>query len=641
MQLFMLAGIAVVGFALGAAAVWLALRSRGSAAAEPAVPAGAIPLTASADEVAGALGTLVGARTGLRLLAIYAGREHAGALDAKWRAADPGPERLPLHAPETLLLQVAQPQLVDPEELGRGLRPGLPPAAPEVEASQLEAERAAEAKRAAEEFHENPFELDDGALTEAAAPAAALPGEPVAAPPAVDEATLAARVVAAPWRGPFGWRGILVAEPSPDRDWDLAWLERAAPEIGERVGVHCEAADRLRAESRRDERPGPESTPTVFVAGPAPEPERAGAAGLRRAEARLADALLTPRREQDLVRATVGLLAEGLAPDRCYALEAEGLHVRPVEYERRSEAAASAVGLDFGSGFLQEARTHTGATIKAITLDAGQAAEWVPEAARARLGPVSRMMLPVLEKGRIVVVFVAEWIDLAKRWDEADVAFGERVAARAAAARERILQFEAIAEQAAHARASQEQVEAALEQLQALLAALPEALVALDADGRITFANRAAARLFGRREFELMGRWVGEVAADLDVDAATLERVMAAAEVEHFPAALTGAGGTVDVTVIPGVGANVGDRVLTLAERGTATEAPAPDGVPGQAGAIVREIAEPLSRLLGSLELVAGGSYGELTPVQEDVIGSARRVGADLRAKIDRLLRHE
>lgn len=563
---------------------------------------------------------LLRARTGLRLLAVYAGRDGAGALDARWRASDVDPARIPASAPAKLLVQLEHPKLIDAEELVRGLTLGLPPAAPEIEASQLEAERVAEKARAAAAFHENPFELEDAALTEPSAPAASLPRK---IRPVVDATTVAARLVAVRWSGPFDWQGLLVAEPEgANRDRDLAWTEAAAGALGERLGVYCEVADRIRAESRVV--PAPASAPASAPEARAPEPSPADDR-LRRAESRMAEVLQTPRREAALVRATVGLLAEGLAPDRCYAVEVEGLHTRPIEHERRTEAAASALSLDFGQEFLQALKAQVGTTIKAITLDANTAAEMVPGDARERLGAVSRMLLPVLDKGRIVVVFVAEWIDLAKRWNEPDVAFAERVAARAAVARERILQYEAIAEQAAHARSSQEQIEEALEQLQALLAAVPDGFVGLDAEGRITFTNRAAAGLFGNREFELMGRWISEAAAELDGDAAVWDRILAADSVTRFPAALVSGDAAVDLTVVPSVPSDVCDRLVTMVVRDPAADV------------VVAEMAEPLGRLLSGLELIAGGAHGDLSPQQEAALEGVRRLGVDLRTKIEKV----
>ncbi len=627
MTLLTHAGVAVFFLAAGYAAAWLATRRRGGRAAHageagPVVPEGAVPYTGSTGEIAAAVDMLMRARTGLRLLAVYAGRDGAGALDARWRASDVDPARIPASTPAKLLVQLEHPKLIDAEELVRGLTLGLPPAAPEIEASQLEAERVAEKARAAAAFHENPFELEDSALTEASAPAASLPRK---IRPVVDAAAVAARLVAVRWSGPFDWQGLLVAEPEgANRDRDLAWTAAAAGALGERLGVYCEVADRIRAESRVVAAPEPTPAPAPAQEARGPEPSPADER-VRRAELRMAEVLQTPRREAALVRATVGLLAEGLAPDRCYAVEVEGLHTRPIEHERRTEAAASALSLDFGQEFLQALKAKVGATIKAITLDANTAAEMVPGDARERLGAVSRMLLPVLDKGRIVVVFVAEWIDLAKRWNEPDVTFAERVAARAAVARERILQYEAIAEQAAHARASQEQVEEALEQLQALMASIPDGLVGLDAEGRITFTNRAAAGLFGHREFELMGRWISEAASELDGDAAVWERILAAESVTRFSAALVSGDAAVDLTVVPSVPSDVCDRLVTMVVRDPAADV------------VVAEMAEPLGRLLSGLELIAGGAHGDLSTQQEAALEGVRRLGVELRTKVEKV----
>ncbi|HQR41004.1 MAG TPA: PAS domain-containing protein, partial [Blastocatellia bacterium] len=290
-------------------------------------------------------------------------------------------------------------------------------------------------------------------------------------------------------------------------------------------------------------------------------------ARLQRATGRVADALMSPRRVRDVVRATVGLLSDGLATDRCYAIEVEGLHPQPVEHEKRSEAASSAIGVDFGDSFVQAVRSRVGQTITAISLDANSGQLVVPEHAAVRLGPVSRMIVPVLEKGRIVVVYVAEWIDLAKKLTNADVTFAEQVVARSAVARERVLQFDALAEQAAHARAEQEQMADALEQLQSLVAASPEALIGLDDEGNVAFANPAAARLLGRMEFELMGRPMHAVASVLQGrDPATWERVLSADSAQSFHAAFQHDGCSIDVSVVPGLSSSAFSRLISLRE---------------------------------------------------------------------------
>src|SRR5688500_9054540 len=92
MTTVVIAGVALVCLAGGAALAWLLLRGRSSgvASAQPALVAEVIPYSESTDEVADAVGVALAGHTELRLLGLYAGREEAEVLDAWWRAADAG-----------------------------------------------------------------------------------------------------------------------------------------------------------------------------------------------------------------------------------------------------------------------------------------------------------------------------------------------------------------------------------------------------------------------------------------------------------------------------------------------------------------------------------------------------------------------
>lgn len=577
--------VCVICLLAGAALGWLLSRSRGSggltvSGTDPwTLAAEAVPYGASLDEFSSALRSALGQHTDLVLLAVYAGREDDDALQAFWRHEAARGDGIPAVAPATLVLQLPGPTLVDSAELGKGLRPGLPPADPTIEATQLEDERIADERRVAESMFENPFELEDEALTESAVQAPPMPpsGNGQSAAP-VDEAQLAARLLAVPWRGAFSWRGVFVARPGADPLRHCTDAGRAAATFGPRLAIHCEISRYSRALARATEpRPAVERQQKVAdephapielppVPPPMPSPV---AARLHRAEVRMADALQSPRREPDLLRNAVGLLAEGLATDRCYVVEIEGLHTKPVAVERRSEAVASAAGLDFGSQFLSAVRSRSSTTIKAIVMASGSSGELLSEEVSTRLGPMSRVVVPVIEKGHTSAVYVCEWIDPAKRLTDDDIAFAERVVARAAVACERLHQYDALAQQAAHAREAQEAVEDALVQIQSLVAALPEALVGLDTDGRIAFANRAAGRYFHKQEFELIGRSVVDLVRSSGGDASAWERAINAPATDRFAAAIATPDGrsTVDITVIPGLQSAICDRLVTLSFR--------------------------------------------------------------------------
>lgn len=589
----MIIAVGVVCLAAGVAMGWLVARLRGSSAAGGRqtdhwkAAADAVPYSASPDEFAVALRNILDQHTDLTLLAVYAGQGDDESLWAFWRDESARNDGMPAAAPATLILQLPGPTLVDTAELGRGLRPGLPPADPTTEATQLEAERLADEQRVADSMFENPFELEDEALTQSVVQAPPMPptwnGTGVEQ---IDDAQLAARLIAVPWSGAFSWRGVLVARPGADPMRHFADVGHAAASLGPRLAVHCELSRAAKAAVRAseirpvtefvlpiaEERHAPIELPPV-PPPPVPVPSPV-AARLHRAEVRMADALQSPRREPDLLRNAVGLLAEGLATDRCYVVEIEGLHTKPVAHERRSEAVASANGLDFGTHFLSNVRSRSATTIKAIVVQSGHSGELLSEEVSTRLGPMSRVLIPVVEKGHVSAVYVCEWIDPAKRLTDDDIAFAERVVARASVACERLHQYDALAQQAAHAREAQEEVEEALTQIQSLVSALPEALVGLDTEGKITFANRAAGRYFRKQEFELIGRSVVELVRSAGGDAAVWERAIAATAADKFVATMMTTEGrsTVDITVVPGLQTAICDRLVTLNVRVPAAE---------------------------------------------------------------------
>jgi PAS domain-containing protein len=519
-------------FGAGVTLAWL-LFSRRASAREPVAPAesrleSAVRPGAPIDEIAEVLGASLVRRGGMRLVAIYAARDGEQTLDAIWRARTAEARELPAGAPAAILSRTVPSLVVGASDLARTLGGDTG----EAVAAPAEAPRR------------RPFEL----ATEGAPPDA----YDAESPPSLDAAISRAAVVR--WQGTPGWDGVAVVGGQDLAPGAIASAELVIASASDALGAACEIATYVaRAEAAERE---------LDRLAAAPQISRVEERRLH-AERRMVEALQSPRRTSDLIRNVVALLAEGLGADRCYAVEVDGFHTLPIAHERRTEAAGSVVGLDLGRSFLDAVAARSGPTIKAITLDASHAAELVDDASRSHLGSVSRMVLPVPEKGRIVLVYVAEWIDLAKRWDEADVAFAERLVARSVVARERILQTEALATQSAHVLEVRERVEQALDQLQAIVDALPEAVVGVDDRDRVAFANRAAATLFGHTELELIGTPV----ADLPLAGAGRDewaRLLAARTPERLALGRGSDGHPLEVTIVPRLESAICAKLLTI-----------------------------------------------------------------------------
>jgi PAS domain-containing protein len=576
--------IAVFCLAAGAIAMWLFLSKRRETASVSAIPddvsqsdsssrptlpeadgvrvrADTLPFTASVDVLARDLGVLLGDRAELTLLAIYGGRSADDDFRALVRAPVGREIDLPPSIPGKILSQLGDPKLVDHHELASGLRPGLPGLPPSVEAAVRDAERHAGAEQPVSPVPENPFAIDE----EVVDPSVSVQRErarkekKVNHPPP-DPATIAARIAALPWRGPFGWSGIIVARPAgDDAGRSFRRLEGAIEEIGARLAVLCEMT-RL---SRND--PPPATAPPPLPAATAP-PQSPVTPALALAERKVAELFLAARTGTDVLRAVLVVLSEGLRADRCYVVEVSGLRPSPVELERRRADVASAVGLDLGQEFLDAVRARAREGVGPARVDARNAAPLLPEHARAQLTLASQLAVPVFEKGRIVSVFVVDRIHSKDSWSDEEEAFADRVVARAATAHENLARLDSLAQQVAHAREEQEQISDAFEQLQAVVGALPDAMIGVDVDGRITYANRAAARFFRRPEFELIGSWLAEVSAEFEGIA--WERALAAETSARYPVSFSKgpSTGSFEVVVAPGVGSPVFTRLIALRE---------------------------------------------------------------------------
>src|SRR6185369_11753175 len=82
----------------------------------------------------------------------------------------------------------------------------------------------------------------------------------------------------------------------------------------------------------------------------------------------------------------------------------------------------------------------------------------LPENARQILDPSAQLAVPVIEKGRAVLVFVAERVGSAETWTDEEVAFAEHVVARAATAYEQVARLDSLTQQVTHTRLEVEQM---------------------------------------------------------------------------------------------------------------------------------------------------------------------------------------
>jgi PAS domain-containing protein len=583
MSLLLFGPLALICLAAGAACAWLLLRDQRFQRTWSGLPAdpGLEPPTSHSDEapldatpeaLVGRLAETLD-RDGETLLGVYAARGEGEPASAVLRTGEALALGLPERVPAAVLVQLDGPKLVGAGELASGLIPGLPAAPAGVDTAALEAEQQA-AEKAAGALSDNPFELGepDGDRRWPVAPRDGAPAPP-------DDGAIAARVAAVPWRGSFGWHGLVVTRgDSPEASGaHFSALHARMSNLGERLGLAFELERRAPAAPAGGEPPAAGRAATSQLGSqPRPLPTfRAQTSTLIAAERRVAELLIAPRSEADILRATISLLADGLQADRCYAVQVAGLRPRPVEHERRCQPIASAVGLDLGQGFVDAVRSYARDDFGAVVIDSRTSVSLMPEPASRHLSPAAQLAVPIVEKGGITVVFVAERVgEGAEDWSGDDIAFAEHVVARASTAREQLARLDSLALQVAHEREERDQLVEAFEQLQQVMAALPDGLLGIDGEGRVTFANRAAARLTGRSELDLTNLWLAELAVEIGGSAETWEVALAATRTERRVAHFKRPSGVVPVrvTVVPLARGGAFSRLIVLtAEEASAT----------------------------------------------------------------------
>ncbi|HUK90727.1 MAG TPA: GAF domain-containing protein, partial [Blastocatellia bacterium] len=272
-----------------------------------------------------------------------------------------------------------------------------------------------------------------------------------------------------------------------------------------------------------------------------------GPLGLRAETAYIAlsEALQGLGSRTELLEAAVEVVGHAVGASRTLILQPENASSgdKPayvVRYEFCSEDATSAMGRSLPEESLRRAFDSEHDRTP-LVIDDSKNESLMPAPMLEELGVLSEVAVPIKTGDEAPWLLWVHRCDYQRAWSPEEVTFVERVARQIAIARTNIEALEKASNQAEAARAEAKHLKEAAKRSRDLLDALPEAVVGLDREGRITFFNRYGKDSFGLKDDDL-GRMADMTEALSMSEDAIWDRVGACQSAARFAANLSSTG---------------------------------------------------------------------------------------------------
>ncbi|MEW6208546.1 MAG: GAF domain-containing protein [Acidobacteriota bacterium] len=245
-------------------------------------------------------------------------------------------------------------------------------------------------------------------------------------------------------------------------------------------------------------------TAAAMIAQPlkAPQPQSANLKA-ENAYLSLSESLQRLRSRDELLEAAVEVLGHALAVSRAAAITlTDAGQAEPVRIEYRSEGVKSAVGATFANEVILKllSATQNGDPVSITDSHAGSpmSAEWV-----SALQVASEMIIPLRVEGQTRAFIYLHQCDRQKEWGEDETEFAARVGRQLSLS---LTNLRALMRASGEAQAAREEIRRAhdsIAQSQGIINNMPEAVLCLDAEGRMTFYNAVARQWLGLKNEDL------------------------------------------------------------------------------------------------------------------------------------------
>lgn len=251
----------------------------------------------------------------------------------------------------------------------------------------------------------------------------------------------------------------------------------------------------------------------------------------------LAEALQRLRTADDLKAAVVEVLGHALGVSRAAIIDFEnGTGPISIQHEFKTPNTKSAAGATFKATTLRETiETASGGEPLAIR-DSGTQSLMGNEQAK-QLDVLSELVVPVRYDGKTHSIIYLHQCDRVRTWQPDEVEFADRVGRQLSLSLANVEALNAATQSADAARDAARSASESMNRAQTVIHSMPESVIGLDKDGRLTFFNNTARNGLGLKQEDLgkVANWIGPLAM---TDEMLWSRVTACRSVSRFASRL-------------------------------------------------------------------------------------------------------
>lgn len=257
----------------------------------------------------------------------------------------------------------------------------------------------------------------------------------------------------------------------------------------------------------------------------------------------LSESLQRLRSRDELLEAAVEVLGHALGVSRAAAITmTDAGQAEPVRIEYRDEGTRSAVGAVFANEAILKLLSATQSG-DPVSISESRAGSLMSADMVSALHVVSEMVIPLKIEGQTRAFIYLHQCDREKQWGEDEMEFAARVGRQLSLS---LTNLRALMRASGESQAAREEIRRAHEsiaQSQGIINNMPEAVLCMDAEGRMTFYNAAAREWLGLKNEDL-GKRPQACEALQSADPALWTQVSAARSVARLEGQLTRAVGS-------------------------------------------------------------------------------------------------